>query len=167
MAESESQSIIYHSALISDNMNFPDERIMQFINEHHVLTLAVSNNNIPWCASCFYVYLKESNLFVLTSGHDTRHIKDFLLNQEKQVAGTIALETKITGKIRGIQFSGIMYELTGKSLSHGKKAYLEKFPIARLSKLTLWRIEPYYLKMTDNRLGFGKKLIWNKIKLPF
>jgi uncharacterized protein len=143
-------------------MNLPDERILQFINEHHVLTLAVSNIDIPWCASCFYVYLKESNLFVLTSDHDTRHIQDFLLNPLKQVAGTIALETKITGKIRGIQFSGNMYELSGNALKQGKKAYLEKFPIARLSKLSLWGIEPNCLKMTDNRLGFGKKLIWNK-----
>jgi len=146
-------------------MSFPDERILHFIEEHHVLTLAVTHNDIPWCASCFYVYLKEINLFVFTSDHDTRHIIDFLKNPLKQVAGTIALETKITGKIRGIQFSGIMSELAGKERKWGKKAYLERFPVARLSKLTLWGVEPYYIKMTDNRLGFGKKLIWKKQEL--
>ena len=143
-------------------MSLPEERIVNFIGEHHVLTLAVSHNDIPWCASCFYVYLKATNHFVFTSDHDTRHISDFLQNPLKQVAGTIALETKITGKIRGIQFSGLMSELSGNELRLGKKAYLERFPVARLSKLTLWGIEPNYIKMTDNRLGFGTKLIWEK-----
>jgi uncharacterized protein YhbP (UPF0306 family) len=137
-----------------------DNRITDFIEEHHVLTIAVSNHHVPWVASCFYVYMKEQNLFVFTSDHDTRHIKDFQTTPGGEVAGTIALETKITGKIRGIQFSGIMKELAGQQEKEAKRAYLDKFPIARLSKLTLWSIEPYFIKMTDNRLGFGKKLLW-------
>ena len=35
------------------------------------------------------------------------------------------------------------------------------FPIARLMpNLHLWTLRPDFIKMTDNRLGFGKKLIW-------
>ena len=139
-----------------------DERILKFIDEHHVLTLAVTNQNRPWCASCFYVYLREKNLFVFTSDPDTKHIKDVIQSNNYHVAGTIALETKITGKIRGIQFSGPMRELRGDELKSVKKAYYEKFPIARLSKLYLWGIAPGFIKMTDNRLGFGKKLIWHE-----
>jgi uncharacterized protein len=142
-------------------MEKPDERILKFINEHHVLTLAVVNKNLPWCASCFYVYLPERNLFVFTSDPDTRHISDVIQSNNYQVAGAIALETRITGKIRGIQFSGTIRELGGEELKTGKKAYYEKFPIARLSKLFLWGLEPGFIKMTDNRLGFGKKLIWH------
>ena len=114
-----------------------DERILTFIDEHHVLTLAVSNNNLPWCASCFYVYLREKNLFVFTSDPDTRHIRDIIQGNNHEVAGTIALETKITGKIRGIQFSGPIRKLSGNELKFARKAYLEKFPIARFSKLYL------------------------------
>jgi uncharacterized protein YhbP (UPF0306 family) len=29
---------------------------------------------------------------------------------------------------------------------------------------TLWILSIDYLKMTDNRLGFGKKLLWEKVK---
>ena len=162
MATGESRSIIYHSASTSDNMNLIDERILRFINEHHVLTLAVANQNRPWCASCFYVYLPKRNLFVFTSDPETQHIRDVIQGNNYHVAGTIALETKITGKIRGIQFSGPMRELTGDELRSGKKSYYRKFPIARLSKLYLWGIEPGFIKMTDNRLGFGKKLIWQE-----
>ena len=100
-------------------------------------------------------------MFVFTSAYDTKHIQDFLRSDSNIVAGAIALETRITGKIRGVQFSGPMKELAGKELKMAKKAYLENFPIARLAKLDLWGVEPGYIKMTDNRFGFGKKLIWN------
>lgn len=142
-------------------MNPVDERIVTFIDEHHVLTLAVSNNNLPWCASCFYVYLHDRNLFVFTSDPETRHVRDIVEGGNYEVAGTVALETRVTGKIRGIQFSGPARKLKGEELKTAKKAYLDKFPIARFTKLYLWGVQPSYIKMTDNRLGFGKKLTWN------
>ena len=40
-----------------------------------------------------------------------------------------------------------------------KKAYLKSFPYAALMKTTLWILNPRFIKMTHNRLGFGKKLI--------
>ena len=49
-------------------------------------------------------------------------------------------------------------ELTEKT----KKAYMKRFPFARLMKTNLWILELNYIKMTDNLLGFGKKLIWEK-----
>ena len=42
-----------------------------------------------------------------------------------------------------------------------RRAYLKRFPYAALAELTLWAIRPDYMKLTDNTLGFGKKLIWN------
>lgn len=139
-----------------------DTRIVEFIKEHHVLTLAVARENIPWCATCFYVYMPDQNLFVFTSDDDTRHVKDVLESGNYRVAGAIALETKMVGKIRGIQFAGILRKLQDKELLKARKAYLKQFPIARLTKLELWSLEPHIIKMTDNRLGFGKKLIWTK-----
>ena len=161
MAIGGNRSIIYPSVWTSEPMDPIDKRILKFIDEHHVLTLAVTNQNRPWCASCFYIYLRERNLFIFTSDPDTQHIRDIIESDNYHVAGTIALETKITGKIRGIQFSGPMRELKGDELRSGKKAYHQMFPISRLSQLYLWGIEPGFIKMTDNRLGFGKKLIWN------
>ena len=137
-----------------------EKRILRFIDEHHILTLAVSRNNIPYCATCFYVYLPEENRFVFTSDHDTRHIRDVEEGGNFYVAGTIALETRSVGKIRGIQFTGVMQLLTGEGLKSARSAYLKRFPIALLATLHLWAVEPSMIKMTDNRLGFGKKLIW-------
>ena len=135
-----------------------DNRIIDFIQEHHVLTLATSTNNEPYCANCFYVYLKEENCLVFTSDPDTRHIQDTL--NQPLVAGSVALETSIIGKIQGIQFSGFISKPTDNIEKKAKKAYLKRFPLAMLMKTTLWIVRLTFIKFTDNRLGFGKKLIW-------
>jgi uncharacterized protein YhbP (UPF0306 family) len=59
-------------------MNKLEKRIIDFIKEHHVLTMATSKNNQPYCANCFYAYLEDENAFVFTSDMDTKHIKDAL-----------------------------------------------------------------------------------------
>ncbi len=141
-------------------MNPVDDRMIEFIHEHHIFTLATSSNNRPYTCTCFYVYIPELNIIVFTSDKTTKHIQD--VEAQNYVAGAIALETSTVGKIRGIQFTGEIKELKGKELSTAKKAYLFKFPIAVLMKTTLWGIVPDFIKMTDNRLGFGKKLIWQK-----
>ena len=141
-------------------MNHPEKRIVDFIHEHHVLTLATCVDNQPWCANCFYVYLEDENCFVFTSGDETRHVKEVLMNAK--VAASVVLETSIVGKIQGIQLSGVMVRPENELNTEVKKAYLKKFPFAVLMKTSLWVLKPEYIKMTDNRLGFGKKLIWER-----
>ncbi len=137
-----------------------DERIRKFFRKHHVLTLATSVDNEPWCANCFYVYLEEENSLVFTTDNSTRHGQEFLKNPH--LAGSVVLETMIIGKIRGIQFQGIVSLPKNNLAEKAKSAYLKRFPVAVLMDTTLWIVELTYIKMTDNRLGFGKKLIWEK-----
>ncbi|MBP1674242.1 MAG: hypothetical protein H6Q24_380 [Bacteroidetes bacterium] len=137
-----------------------DERIVRFFRKHHVLTIATSVNDEPWCANCFYVYLEEKNALGFTTGHETRHGKEFLKN--KVVAGSVVLETPVIGKIRGIQFQGIVSEPEGELLKTVRKSFLKRFPVAMLMETHLWIVELTHIKMTDNRLGFGKKIIWEK-----
>ena len=40
------------------------------------------------------------------------------------------------------------------------RCYYARFPYAKIMRPTLWRLEPSWMKLTDNRLGFGKKLVW-------
>lgn len=137
-----------------------DKRIIKFIKKHHVLTLATSNNNEPWCANCFYVYLEEENIFVFTSDTKTKHIQDS--QEQNKVACSIVLETKNIGKIQGIQFKATIEKLKGNLFDKAKMAYLIRFPMSVLTDSHLWILHPEYIKMTDNRLGFGKKIIWDK-----
>jgi len=136
-----------------------DKKIIRFIKKHHILTLATSNENRPYCCTCFYVYLEKENVFFITSDKDTRHIHEIAM--QPVVAGAIALETYMIGKIQGIQFTGIIKELKGKEFEKAKGIYLRKFPVAAFADLVMWSIEPDFIKFTDNRLGFGKKMIWD------
>lgn len=142
-------------------MNNPEKRIVEFINEHHVLTLATTTNNIPYCANCFYTYLENENALVFTSDIETKHISDTM--QQDNIAGSIVLETKTVGKIQGIQFTGKISKPEKELEKIAKKAYLKRFPYAVLMKTQLWVVDLSFIKMTDNRLGFGKKLIWDKL----
>ena len=137
-----------------------DKKIIEFISEHHVLTLAVSNNNIPYCANCFYVFDENNNKLIFTSDKSTRHILD--TENNNVVAGSIVLETKKVGKIQGIQFNGFLEEIEGNYYKEANKLYLKHYPYAILKKTSLWSVDIKYIKMTDNRLGFGKKLIWGE-----
>ena len=135
-----------------------DRRVIRFFRKHHVLTIATTIDNEPWCANCFYVYLEEENALVFTTDIETRHGKEFIKNPS--VAGTVVLETMVIGKIRGIQFQGIVSEPKGEMLSKAKWAYLKKFPPAVLMDTHLWLVSLTVIKMTDNRFGFGKKVYW-------
>jgi len=140
-------------------MDTPEKRITEFIHKHHIFTLATSAQNTPYTCTCFYVYIDEMNLFVFTSDHGTRHVTEMM--EHPVVAGAIALETTMIGKIQGIQFTGMSIELSGDLYTKALSEYLKKFPLANFKKLVLWGIQPDFIKMTHNRLGFGTKLIWN------
>ena len=141
----------------------PENRVTDFFREHHVLTLATSVNDEVYCANCFYVYLVEQNSFVFSSDLDTKHINDVL--QNPKVAASVVLETKTIGKIQGAQIKGKLIEAKGEELKIANKAYLKAFPYAILKSTKLWILNVEFIKMTDNRLGFGKKLIWEKVNL--
>lgn len=141
-------------------MNAINPKIIDFIDSHHVLTLAVAKDNIPYCSHCFYCYLPDRNVFVFTSDPDTRHIRDVESSGNYHVTAGIALETKITGKIRGLQITGLLSLPGEQEKEIVRKAYIKRFPVSGLVKLHLWVLRPGFMKLTDNRLGFGTKLIW-------
>ena len=138
-----------------------DKRIIDFLRRHHVMTLATCRDNRPWCCQCFYVYVETFCGLVFTSDATTRHITEAM--QQPSVAGSIVLETSIIGKLQGIQFEGEIVEADGELLKEIKTAYMKRFPFALLMDTKLWFLELTSIKMTDNRLGFGKKLHWNKL----
>jgi uncharacterized protein YhbP (UPF0306 family) len=131
------------------------EKIDAFIKEHHVMSLATHSLEELSVCSLFYAYEKEKSLFVVASSEETRHISH--LKTHAEVAGNILLETHEVGKIQGLQFQARMSEVKDKEL---KKLYYKAFPYALALRPKLWCIDVKSFKFTDNRLGFGKKLIW-------
>lgn len=132
-----------------------DERFAKFIAKHHVLTLAtVNSEGKPYVANCFYAYDKRRNCFVFTSDLTTRHGQEMAEN--RRVALSIVLETRVVGRVQGLQVEGIAEQ----GDEEAKRTYIKRFPYAAVAPLTLWMVEPTMLKLTDNTLGFGTKLIW-------
>lgn len=132
-----------------------DERFIKFIKKHHVLTLAtVNGEGMPYVANCFYAFDAKRNLFVFTSDLATRHGAEMAANSS--VALSVVLETRIVGRVQGLQ-------VTGRALrgdDEARKCYIKRFPYAAAADLELWMVAPTMMKLTDNTLGFGKKLVW-------
>jgi uncharacterized protein len=138
----------------------PDKRIIEFIKNHYLITLATSKDNIPYCCNVFYVYDEKNNSLIFSSDIKTKHATDFIENPH--VAASIALETKDVKKIQGVQLLGEIIELKGEEINNATKRYLKEFPYGQNMKLYLWEMKLTFIKMTYNKLGFGKKLIWEK-----
>jgi uncharacterized protein YhbP (UPF0306 family) len=134
-------------------------KIVEFIQEHHVLALATVNEDKE-SSSCsvFYVFDEESISFVFASDEKTEHMQN--ISKNKKVSCSVHLETKEVGTIRGVQVKAEVSEGTKED----KKAYLKAFPYARvMPNLQVWNMSITSLKYTDNRLGFGKKELWERV----
>ena len=138
---------------------FP-KKITTFLKEHHVITIATCKDSQPWCFNAFYVFDEETQSFIFTSHDDTRHVQEALKNTT--VGGSVVLETSNVAKIQGLQFTGNMLLCEGEMEKKVNRLYIKRFPFATLTPKTLWRIEISSAKMTDNTLGFGKKLTWDR-----
>ena len=136
-------------------------KIAAFVQEHHVMSLASTAAEELSVCSLFYVYDVKSRVFVVASSAETLHMQH--IEQNPNIAGNILLETQSVGKIQGLQFRGrFVSYLTQERL---KKLYFKKFPYALAMNPQLHTIEVDFFKLTDNRLGFGKKLIWPESSL--
>ena len=132
-----------------------DKKIEKFITSHHVLTLATSTaDGHPYCCNIFYAYNKQEGAFIFTSDDHTHHAQ--MMSNNPRVAASIVLETRIVGKVQGLQITGEVK----RAVDGDKALYIKRFPYAAVADLQLWRLEADFMKLTDNTLGFGKKLIW-------
>ncbi len=145
-----------------------DGRFVKFIRRHHVMTLATAGCGGAYCANVFYAFDEGADdegsggVFVFTSDSGTRHYAEML--ESGFAAGSIVLETRNVGNVQGLQLQGRVYIPEGEELARARKRYLRRFPYAAAVGLTLWVLKPTFMKLTDNRLGFGKKLIWESDK---
>jgi uncharacterized protein YhbP (UPF0306 family) len=132
--------------------------IIRFLSKQHVLTLCAGHGAAMWCASCFYVFDAERMaLWLMTEPH-TRHGE--LMQQNSQVVGTVAPQPKTIALIKGVQYAGEITLLEGDDAQMARARYCKRFPVAKVMKAPIWQIALQEVKMTDNTLGFGKKLHW-------
>ena len=65
-------------------------------------------------------------------------------------------------ELQGKPFKNIKIAFCGCVAQQDKEKLLKRFPYAVVAPLELWHLEADMLKYTDNTLGFGKKLIWQR-----
>ena len=137
-----------------------DKKIINYISTNKVFTIATCNNHVPYCANCFYVFDSTTNTLIFLSDDETRHIIEAKKN--KNVAGTINTDVISVAKIKGIQFIGQFICPEEAQEEAFYLMYYKKFPFAKAKPSKIWGINLTFIKMTDNTLGFGKKLIWER-----
>lgn len=134
------------------------DAISRWLNKQHVLTYCVGGNEDLWCSNAFYYYdAKRVAFYLLTEAH-SRH--GLLIGTGSFAAGTVNGQPKTVALIRGVQFRGTIRMLEDSEAQNVRQHYCKRFPVARVMSAPAWEIQLDELKMTDNTLGFGKKLHW-------
>ena len=136
-----------------------EPEITEFIQEHHVMTLATNNGEQPYCASVFYAFAPEGGDFIFLSDRATRHGWEMAANP--LAAAAIHTETLEVSAIQGVQITGTITELSldGEGDEY-RELYYNAFPFARNADSVFWTLRAEFIKMTDNRVAFGYKRTW-------
>lgn len=136
------------------------QHCLDYLNTQHVLTLCAHDSEQIWAANCFYVLDAENIGFWLMTEVDSLH--GGLMSSCPQVAGTVSDQTESISELKGIQFRGEIILAQDEDYFVGLDAYQQRFPIAKKKVAPLWLLRIDQLKMTDNSLGFGHKLHWQR-----
>src|SRR5688500_971919 len=132
-----------------------DDRIKKFIKEQTVATICcVDEENNPYCFSCFYAFDEENGLLYYKSHARTHHYG--LMKNRFEVAGTIQPDKLNKLAIKGVQLKGFVDE----TAVGASDVYHKKYPFALAMKGEVWTVKLTFIKMTDNTIGIGKKIIW-------
>ena len=134
-----------------------DERIVKFLKKMHLASVCtIDDDGQPYAFSAFYAFDEVNFSLLLASSDESSHVK--FLKNSKLVAGTVALDTKIVGKIEGVQFQGVMSEASTSE----QEIYFKRFFYAKAMDPKIWSISLEKVKFTSNTLGFGKKIKWER-----
>lgn len=123
-----------------------------------MLTLATTDaDGMAWCSNAFYALDAERAQLIFASNGETVHAAN--METDSRVAASVVLETRIVGRVQGCQIRGT----AARGDAEARKRYLKRFPYAAaIPDTEIWAVTLNYLKLTDNTLGFGKKLIWQR-----
>ncbi|QQI08056.1 YhbP family protein [Salmonella enterica subsp. enterica serovar Worthington] len=132
--------------------------IGRWLAKQHVVAWCVHHEGELWCANAFYLFDAQNVALYLLTDDKTRHAQ--MSGACAPVAGTVNGQPKTVARIRGVQFKGEIRRLEGEESDAARKAYLRRFPVARVLPAPVWEIRLDEIKFTDNTLGFGKKLHW-------
>lgn len=100
------------------------DKARRLINETRVMTLAVSDKNVPWSTPVYFVF--HDNKFYFFSNEKSRHIE--YAKDQKIISASIFQDSDRMDRIFGFQMSGILEKVSKKILYLTiVKEYVAKF----------------------------------------
>jgi hypothetical protein len=137
---------------------------------HSTMTLATSDRDgEPHAAAVYFATDDDLNFYFFSDLH-SQHGQDLLLRPQCAVA--IYPECQDWQDIRGLQLRGEACPLPlGPEWEHAWSVYTAKFPfVSEMRELVarnqLYVFIPTWVRLVDNRRGFGFKQEWCKALLP-
>jgi uncharacterized protein YhbP (UPF0306 family) len=139
---------------------FMDKAIVDFIDKQKVTSVScLDEKNRPYCFSVFYLFDHIQKRLYFKSSASSHHAH--YLAQNKIIAGTILPDKLNLLAVRGVQFTGYIIE-TGSAQHHAAAEYHKRYPHALAMPGHVWTIQLQAIKMTDNTIGIGKKICWQR-----
>ena len=141
-------------------------RVVSYLREHNVATLATGSGKDIWAAAVFYV--SDGYTLYFLSSPQSRHCRNFAHNSH--VALTIQEDYADWLEIKGVQMEGIVTEISGVEEEKARRLYGEKFPVVgklaqvpaaivkALAKVSWYRIVPQHLYFIDNSVSLGHRV---------
>ena len=140
------------------------DRIAEFLDAHHVMSLATCGPHGPHAANVFYA--RDDLSLVWASDQQSTHSTNVGINP--QVGATIAPDYRDFDEIRGVQIFGRAYRVGDAAARYSARALLaRRYPILQhppdvmikqaYSSADLYRLIPNRIVLIDNRRGFGHK----------
>lgn len=140
-------------------------RVLAFLGEHHVMTLATVGADGPWAAAVFYAH-EDLRLYFLSSP-TSRHAQN--LSNNARAAATIQRDYDDWPGIRGLQLAGTVREVAREDEARVRALYQERFPLIgggagvprklleALDKIRWYEFVPKDIHLIDNTLGFAHR----------
>lgn len=141
-------------------------RIEEFLDAHHVMTLATAGDSAPHAASLMFA--RKGFALYWTSDPLARHSRH--LERKAGVSATVAPDYVDFRAIRGLQIVGRAGRLVdGEDASEARRLLVRRYAFlaelatqetalgAAFAKASFYRLRPERITLIDNTRGFGHK----------
>lgn len=141
------------------------EKVLDYLDAHHAMTIASQGEEGVWAAAVFYV--NDGLRLYFLSAPTTRHSRN--IAHDARIAITIQEDCADWPEIKGIQAEGRAVEIGGAEENRARELYGQKYPVVgkvaqapafivkALAKVRWYRFEPESLYFIDNSAGFGQR----------
>ncbi|MBI2485909.1 MAG: pyridoxamine 5'-phosphate oxidase family protein [Deltaproteobacteria bacterium] len=148
-----------------DRKKCVNETVLEFLKNHHTMSLATSRDNDPYAASLFYANY-EFTIYFLSNPKSDHSLN---LSGNPNVAITINKDYSEWRLIKGLQIKGKVCKVSQEELPTAIKIYSEKYPFVQfifgdrnfspmIAGAQFFKVIPERIRLVNNEVAFGYKV---------